>query len=62
MGHIPAHLSNHSVHTNTDGATNLLATHALGRLIRPEEQAAVGRVVSSELFTYHSCDFSPQAL
>jgi len=50
MGHIPTHLSVHSVHTNTNGVTNLLVTHALGWLIRPEEHAAVGMVLSSELY------------
>ena len=50
-----------ATHTNTDGVTNLLVTHALGWLIRPEEHAAAGRVVSSELYTYtyNSCDFFP---
>jgi len=51
-------------HTNTDGVTNLLLTHGLGWLIRPEGHAVVRSVVSSELYTYtySSCDFFPQAL
>ena len=62
MGHNPVHLSNHSVHTNTNGVTNLLVTHTLGWFIRPEKHAAAGRVVSSQLYTYISCDFFPQAM
>ena len=49
MEHIATHLSNHSVHRNTDGVTNFLVTRAFGWLmIMLEEHAAVGRVLSSE--------------